>query len=515
MKYKIYIALIFIFSYKIAFPQNINSIPLKINKGFELLKIIWVENGKYGVVAENKLELNTFTHTVFIVDSSGAIVHQSPKFTSTVSCLSDYFFTLGKSCFFMKEDKNDMGGHQFYISSFFSGIGILDDTLKEIFYITEGKENKNLIEPSYNFQSIEGVHHRKAILIYNNNYKDPIPEGFRFRIVDENGILTPDSQVNFPYIDRACNIINILYDDEINCLYFLCNIFSLANDKERSFQRSAILIYNLETKAFNEIPLSKVEFENAKVQNYSDSAYIGFTGIKLNTSLRKCESNTAIINPQNNQLLNENKLTIDSGFVNLLLQQSKKNGNYSFDPLNFNINLSGDVSFIWTKTSIYNSDLNPEKGAAIIASTILFGLFGGILASSLISENYFINHEFAISGNYNLHSEFNTIKYDSCNLVNKIKLKNYFIPASWENENLLFSIRNSEKDLKSFSMNLFNPAGSCMNCQRLQTEFKNDFLEFILPFSNYSFAHHLYFIGIKREKENSDKISLHLIDLHK
>ena len=219
-----------------------------------LVKIAWVDDGGFCVIVDRIPVGNTkIRHVVFYYDNTGKLKYQIDKIKTSISCNHDYFLCLGKTIIFFDSEKDDFGNHDFIITSSVQATGTENGDRRIMFRIKNKQESEKLNDEHYNFKVYKGQQNIKALLTYNNDYKEPFSEGFRFKTIDSTLNTSAEDTLSLPYTDRLCNITDVVYDDINEKIFLLCELFTPAGKKDRVFQKSFVGCYDIQTKQYREI----------------------------------------------------------------------------------------------------------------------------------------------------------------------------------------------------------------------------------------------------------------------
>ena len=259
--------------------QQFKAIPIEIEREFAFVKVAWVSDSMFCIVADKEFNGNKFVHFVFFYNSSGKLLHEPIKFRSSFSSQDDYCFSMEETLFFIEDEINDIGGHIFRIAAFIGKDGILHDERKEIFYINHSKESRMLEKEHFSFNVYTGKNHKNALLTYNNDYADPKQEGFRFKILNSNGKISDEDTLQLPFYDRLCNMNDIIFDDEKMKIYILCNLFE-DKDNKKQYLKSVFIKYDIITKFISETIDDMAIFSKCKVQHILKGDKLIFSGLK-------------------------------------------------------------------------------------------------------------------------------------------------------------------------------------------------------------------------------------------
>ncbi len=375
----------FIFSLRVAFcfSQTLKTIPLHLDKTDCIFgKIAWVSNNRFCIAFDN----NRQNHVVFIFDSTGKVIHDPVVWESKYFCQDEYFLVLGTTVFFLYGGANNVDAHEFSITDMITPDGIDHHSLERIFYISHNKENKKLNEPAYSFRAYRGVNGQKALLTYNNDYKGLYKEGFRYRILSEDGKLSGEDTLNLPYPDVECNIDDVIYDDAEDCIYLLGDLFLFTNADKRAFKNSFIGSYSCKSKSYSEISTDIPSFYKNKIQHTGTNHSFAFTGLQIDETSSKNWSESFLVfrtNPL--EIVHASSIHLKPESVTGFFDSNNKLQKEYILPVNFSLAKDSTYFVGWTRFFRLNQMEQKSNRVEIIGGAwALFGVIGAIAASAAI-----------------------------------------------------------------------------------------------------------------------------------
>jgi hypothetical protein len=371
----LFLCLLMLFDIYSGYSQRVELTELQMEKDMICSKIAWIENEKFCIIIDNSFSARRFSHQVFLFDKGGNLIHDPIKIKTFYSCQNDHCFTLGTTVYFL-EDSHDFGIHRLYISGIISKEGMLNDSARQIFRISESDENSKLNKPHYKFSIYKGLRGTNALLTYNNDYKNNLKEGFRYRILDETGNLSEEKTFNLPYNDFECNINDIIYDDEKNKIFVLSDLFQIKDKDEREFKNSFVSKYEISSGNYNEIQTGVASFYRNKIQHTLTADKIAFAGISADIKETSKWSLSFILlsdDLQNVIFSDKQNLKLDN-----LNDFNKKKDLYEyFSPINFLAVNENMYNISWSNM------LNPDQYAELSTSRTGAGASAGALAGVL------------------------------------------------------------------------------------------------------------------------------------
>jgi hypothetical protein len=475
--------------------QHVKATPLEMSKNTIFSKIMWVTDSSLCVASEREFNGVNFPHYIFTFDEKGKAKHDPVKVKTAYSLQSDYCFSLGTNIFFLDVEQSEMGYYDFKIKNRISETGADDDRRENIFHVSKAKEKKKLNSDSYSFKVYRGTGGSKAVLAYNNDYRDEYREGFRFRILDAVGKLSTEDTLILPYIDRACNISDVLYDDETNKLYLLCNIFSLTGADTRFYINSVIGEYDCTVKTYREISDGVPDFRECKMQQFSNDNMIAFTGLYAD---EKSPAGwwTAFLSVRKEpfEIMNASSANLNPEMTKMI---------YGLDefihPVNFLISSDSTYSAGWTKFPTLSQIASTRSGnsGAILFGGIMFGLIGAATMAAATSGSIDISaFERALLLQYSPVTKTLIEDTVSSNLTtNKYHAHSY--AALTSNGKAMWFMNKPMKEYRDLSTLFFSPFGSSLHsCDSTMYYNVSDFnVNLIYPGSHYTYKNKNYFLG--------------------
>lgn len=246
------------------------------------MKIIWADSSGYCIAGDRRPTTTIkFPHLISYFDANGKIIYTTDRLKSVHSSSHDNCLVLGKTIFYLMHHQDNFGIHTYYIEMSLDEKGNVNEELRKVFEVKRSREGDKLNSEKYKFQAWKGSHQTKALLTYNNDYKEEYAEGFRYRTIDDKLVLSEEATFELPYSDRFCNVDDIIYDDANEKIYVLIDIFEKEGKKSRRFLRSAVASYDLKTKEYKEI--DGIPSFNQSIVQHNNDGRIAFCGITRDT----------------------------------------------------------------------------------------------------------------------------------------------------------------------------------------------------------------------------------------
>jgi hypothetical protein len=476
-----------VLSFTSAFSQNVKVTQIDIDKRIFCSRIAWRDENKFCLINDKfDTQGSRYVHFISVYSKDGQPLHLNEKIATEYSLNSDYTLVLGKKIMFFGDKISEMDDHIFNLYTTVDETGQSKESPLQIFSIWQGKEGQKLNAQRYSFKIFRGQNKSKALLTYNNDYKDPYPEGFLFRTIDENCTLSPVDTFNLPYPDRQCNINDVLYDDAENKIYFTCDLFHIVNKKERAFNRSFVSVYDINTKSYVEISKGVPSFYESKIQHTETGDSIVYAILHPKETPNGWTSSFLTIKKSPFQLsgLQHDNLPEEATRI-FFSKKNKVNLKYVL-PYRLYAGIDGSYNAAWNNYFLLDqiSDANSSDNGAIVMSAFMFGMMGAIIATAATDgddprrevsgqilwlksnpgANHFQNVEKCYSllaDNYS-HFSYGTFVYNDeilslCNRLNGVKNKNVSVCIENLNNNNSELPRVLSEEFKKYNINVIQP----------------------------------------------------------
>ena len=460
-------------------------------------KVEWVADSSFCIVSDKDFNGQTFPHFVFIFDSAGHQKCEPVKVKTAFNIQSDYCFSLGTSMFFLDGGEQQEGAaYEFKIMDRVSHDGVDHDEHIRIFYISKSKENKKLNSESYSFKVYRGTDRKKAVLAYNNDYKDPYNEGFRYRILDAEGKLTDEDTLNLPYLDKACSITDVIYDDGSNKIFLLCNLYSVTGKDEKKFRNSFITEYDLANKTYREISKGIPEFSKNKAQHLCNENIIAFSGLNYSEATENGWTAPIVaVNKNTFDLITSASLKLDPKMAAVLFGLGK----YIL-PVNFVFENDSTYTVAWMKFfTIYQmNEIDNGNGSAVAAATLLFGLTGALITAAATSASSIDYGDFEKMLWISYSARDNSVIMDTANSILRLNKYHAHGYTMFLKNNSAFWLMNKATSVNNRLSTIYvspviNKSHACDSL--LYNEIANGNLNIIYPGSLMTQNRKNYFVG--------------------
>lgn len=410
-----------------AFSQSLKAIELSMNKSFLYAKVAWVKDNRYGIVLDKEYNGNSLPHFVFVFDSAGKPACPPVKVKNAISAQSENCFTLGTTIFFLEEGLDDMNHYYFKITNMVTKDCVDHEMRKDIFSIGMSKEGKKLNSKAYTFKIHKGIHNGKAILSYNNDYLDPHKEGFRFRILEQNGELSDEDTLILPYLDHECNIEEAVYDDKTEKIYLVCDYFT-SSGEERTLKNSFVVVYNIKTKSLQEVSTNVPSFYKGKIQYLVKDTAIVFTALQFTPTISiEWSVSFLMIRKDPMEVIHSARFGITPESTAAFLGENKKLDRQFILPVDFVEAQDGSYVVGWTKfftiTQMTESNMN-DQGAAMAAG-LMFGLIGAGIATAAAASRSALQYK-DVNRALWLHYSPKTNTFKETTVLSGLRSKKYF-----------------------------------------------------------------------------------------
>lgn len=153
-----------------------------------------------------------------------------------------------KLLFFKYIVNTNSGTLGYYVTKIANQTTILD-TIFPFLEIDYYKEKKLVDKSSQKIimKVLSSPGKNKLIVVYDNNYKSGIKEGFKFKILDENSIFSETQEVNFDTEDNLSEIKKFEFDGE-NIYCFVSN-YDEKHNKNSTPSSNSIIKYNIKSRS--------------------------------------------------------------------------------------------------------------------------------------------------------------------------------------------------------------------------------------------------------------------------
>lgn len=482
--------------------QKIATIELQDEKNALFRKVAWLTDNKFCVISDRVTETG-FPHIITVYDTSGKVIGSTDKVKTGQSCQHEYIFSLGTTLYFLDYISDSYGIHQFTIRHVKDAESPLQTFKSElIFKIKNTKEKEKLFSERYTFKVYKGENSRKALLCYNNDYKEGYKEGFKYRMIDDKGNLSEEKNLDLPYEDRLCNIASVIYDDVSEKVIVACDLFK-ADGKQRIFEKSFIGVFDLTNGLYNEVG-NVIAFNKSAIQYSFNRNTIVYSLLKVDDEKRnEWISSVLVFNVDSlkveslfSQPIPENLVTgfvgskgkVESelihpvGVFDLTTQQYKTGWNYFF-----NIDQLNEAQKVKPGASV----------AAAAASAFTSLITGGVTVIMLSRKVNFTVFQKSLW----LDADFNKNELHGRIVENKMRDGSYAEQSveSYYADGKVFNMLNfpfSEKSDKTNTCVIDNNFAESVACNQMQTKkFYDTHVNIIYPGSGFVQSGKKYLLG--------------------
>jgi hypothetical protein len=482
------------------YTQHITATELEMDKSIFFSKIAWVKGNKSCIVFDKEFSGDKFPHFVFLFDSAGKKLKNFVKVKTNHSSQSSYMLSLGTTLFFFNHRKDDFGEHQFWISDIIRENGRYLDTTIEVFNIRNPSENKKLNSQSHSFKVIKGTASKSALITYNNDYKEPYKEGFRYRIIDESGKLTQEDTLSLPYTDRECNIDDIIYDDESSKIYLLCDLLKITLHNNREYKNSFVSVYDLKSHSYNEVSEGIPNFYQNSLQHVVNENLIAFTGLLVNENDSAGWMNSILLLDKKSFTVNRSRTFIlNKEDVKDFFSSKNKISSRLLHPVKYPFIKDSSIYSAWTYSLNLDAFETEERQINVpgTAAGMIVGLATGFFFIATDNARYPFNSDKTLWFDYSLEKNDLKTNYMS-NMLLSSKYKTR-IPATFVTGSSAMQIMNSQLHggKKKSAINIFNWEDNAKtNDTTYSVPLAKVYVNVILTGSGYFANGKNYFIGM-------------------
>lgn len=474
---------------------------LDMEKNTAFTKVIWANDKKYCIISDKEYNGTSFPHFIFVFDSTGKNVCGPVKVKNAITAQSEYCFALGTTIFFLDDSESETRSHSFSITNIVTEDCMDKEERKEIFYVNHSKEKKKLKTFAYSFNVYKGQYGNKAVLAYNNDYADPYKEGFRFRVLDKSGTLSSEDTLNLPYLDRECNIEDLVYDDAEEKIYLLCDYFTFLDKaaENRVFKNSFAAVYDLKTKSLRELSVRVPPFLKAKVQRILKDSSITFAGLRINEENQTAWTASFLsLRKEPFEVIHSASFDLKPSSAEHITRYTKKIEKRFILPVNIIEDKDGSLIAGWTKffTLTQLAEKNEGDAGTIGAAAFMFGLVGAAIAAAATSGSVvdFGNINRTLWLRYSPQS--NTLQEDT--ISSQLRLKKYYahsyMALKFHDDAIMMMNKPLDNDCSFIYASPFTGTGDS-GVSKLLKFFSDLKTSIIYPGSLYSDSEANYFIA--------------------
>jgi hypothetical protein len=378
---KTIISILLPFLFLSSYGQNISKSPVMAKPEFSFAEIAWHDSDITCIVTDQGGINGDIRHTVHLFTANGHPFNEEAKVTTRHSLQHEMNFTLNKTLFFLKTHRNETARVRLQALTIeYKERGIREGKF-DIFSIDKEEENKKLRSELYKFNAYEGLHKKQQLITYNNDYKEEFPEGFMYRTVDQYQQFSELRTLQLPYPDPQCNIRTVLYDDQSEQLYILCDLFEVKGNN-RTFKHHFLYKHDIASGKGSILRDEMRGFEEKRLVTFLDSSEIIFGGIEIPGRKSKAiEYSLLRLSRFDGSTIGQQQGALSTALTQEFMSVYNSRSSEMLRPLKILKDENGRIHFFWkyaaTIDDVAGEDRNPvfiPVTGSFIATAIVFSL---------------------------------------------------------------------------------------------------------------------------------------------
>jgi hypothetical protein len=375
------ISILLPFLFLSSYGQNISKSPVMAKPEFSFAEIAWHDSDFTCIVTDQSGINGDFRHIVHLYTANGHPFNEEAKVNTRHSLQHEMNFTLNKTLFFLKTHHNETARVRLQaLTVEYKERGISEGKF-DIFSIERDEEHKKLRSNLYKFNVYEGLHKKQQLITYNNDYKEEFPEGFLYRTIDQHQQLSEIRTLQLPYPDPQCNIRTVLYDDQSEQLYILCDLFEVKGNN-RTFKHHFLYQHDIASGKGSILRDEMRGFDEKRIVASLDSTELIFGGIEIPGRKSKNIGYTLLrLSRFDGNIIQQQQGALSAEFTQEFMSVYNSRSDEMLRPLKIIKDENGRIHFFWkyaaTIDDVAGEERNPvfmPVSGSFIATAIVFSL---------------------------------------------------------------------------------------------------------------------------------------------